>query len=73
MRTTITLPDDLAEDARALAQERSLSEFTRQALREHVERLKRQRLTEEMEEGYRAEAEEPSLEPGWSVVEVEGL
>lgn len=37
------------------------------------DRVEHERLDREMEEGYRAEAEEPSLEPEWASVEVEGL
>jgi len=37
--------------------------------RQHVERLKRERLAREMEEGYRAEAESPSLDPIWYAVD----
>lgn len=73
MRTTITLPDDLARDAKELASDRSLSEFIRQALKERVEKLQRERLARELEEGYGAEAEEPSLDPEWAAVEVEDL
>lgn len=73
MRTTITIPDELAQEAQALAGGRALSEFTREALRERVARLKREQLAREMEKGYRAEAEELSLDPEWQAVEVEGL
>lgn len=73
MRTTVTLPDDLADEVQELAGGRSLSEFTREALRERVDRLKKIRLAHELEEGYRAEAEESSLDPEWSTVETEGL
>ena len=73
MRATVTLPDDLAREAKELASGSSLSELIRRALRERVERLKAERLAGELEEGYRAEAEEPSLDPGWSAIESEGL
>ena len=73
MRTTITIPDELAQEAQALSGNRALSEFTREALRERVARLKREKLAREMEEGYRAEAEDLSLDPEWQAVEVEGL
>jgi predicted transcriptional regulator len=73
MRTTVTLPDDLAREVQELAEGRSLSEFAREALRERVDRLKRNRLARELEEGYRAEAEEPSFDPEWSNVETEDL
>jgi len=73
MRTTITLPDDLVRDARELGGGRPLSEFAREALRERVERLRRERLAEEIDEGYRAEAQESSLDPEWVSIETEGL
>lgn len=73
MRTTVTIPDDLARDARELTEGRSLSEFTRRALRERVERLKAERLARQLEEGYRDEAETSSLDPEWSDLEAEGL
>ena len=73
MRTTITLPDELVEEARELGGGGSLSEFAREALRERVERLKRERLAREMAQGYRAEAEDPSLDPEWTTVETERL
>jgi metal-responsive CopG/Arc/MetJ family transcriptional regulator len=73
MRTTVTLPDDLAREVQELSEGRSLSEFAREALRERVDRLKRNRLARELEEGYWAEAEEPSLDPEWSNVETENL
>ncbi|HSL83245.1 MAG TPA: hypothetical protein VLF66_10755 [Thermoanaerobaculia bacterium] len=73
MRTTITIPDDLARDARELARGRSLSNFTRQALQDAVERLKAEELARELEEGYRSEAQDPSLDPAWAAVEVEDL
>ena len=62
MRTTITIPDELAQEAQALAGGRALSEFTREALRERVARLKREKLAREMEEGYRAMAQDENRE-----------
>lgn len=44
-----------------------------EAIRERVSRLETERLAREMEKGYRAEAEEPSLDPEWAAIEVEGL
>lgn len=55
------------------SQHRPLSELTREALRERVERLQKEKLARELEEGYRAEAKELSLDPEWQDVEVEGL
>jgi len=40
-------------------------------LKKLILRLKRDRLAREMEEGYRAEAASPSLDPEWDVIEVE--
>jgi hypothetical protein len=73
MRTTMTLPDELAREVRELTGGGSLSQFTRDALRERVQRLQRDRLVRELEDGYRAEAEDPSLDIEWSAVESEGL
>lgn len=73
MRTTITLSDHLFREVKALTGDRSLSEFVRRAVHEHVERLKAERLAAELAEGYRAEAEQPSLDAAWTAVEVEGL
>lgn len=73
MRATVTIPDDLAREAKELASGTSLSELIRRALRERVERLKAERLAQELEEGYRGEAEEPSIDLDWSAFETEGL
>jgi predicted CopG family antitoxin len=73
MRTTISVPDDLFSEARRLAGERSFSEFASDAIRWKIEILHREVLARDMEEGYRAEAEHPSLDPAWKSTEVEGL
>lgn len=73
MRTTISIPDELARQAQELARGRPLSEFARKALQERVERLKAEQLAQALEEGYRAEAERPSLDPEWAGFEAEGL
>jgi predicted CopG family antitoxin len=73
MRTTITLSDDLFREAKALSGDRSLSDFVRRAVREHVERLKANRLAADLAEGYDAEADRSSLDAEWAAVEVEGL
>lgn len=72
MRTTISLPDHLAAEAKAMAGDRSLSDFVREALAARLDELKRQALAVEMEQGYRAEATSPSLETAWSDIETEG-
>lgn len=38
-----------------------------------MDALEKETLEQEMEEGYRAEALSPSLDPEWSSFEVEGL
>ena len=73
MRTTISIPDDLYSEARELAGGRPFSDFASEAIQERVLRLKRDKLAREMEEGYRAEAASPSLDPEWAGIEVEGL
>jgi len=72
MRTTVTIPDDLASAAQELSQGRPLSELIRRALRELIARLEREKLARELEEGYRSEAEELSLDAEWSEIETEG-
>lgn len=72
MRTTISIPDALAEKLRLREPGSSFSELARRALAEHLERLERQELASVMVEGYRAEAASPSLDDGWSGLEAEG-
>jgi hypothetical protein len=72
MRTTMSIPDDLAERIRRTAVGMTLSAFTRQALAERVERLEREELARAMDEGYAAEAAAPSLDGSWEVTESEG-
>ncbi len=71
MRTTITVPDDLAREAQELLNDRSFSDFARESIALRVSELKRARLAHEMEAGYQAEAEDPSLNPAWTALEVE--
>ncbi len=73
MRTTISLPEDLFQSAEPFVGDRSFSHFIREAVRHYVMELERERLAREMEEGYRIEAESPSLDPIWSTVEGDGL
>jgi hypothetical protein len=73
MRTTISLPDELYAEAKALAEGRPFSDFASEAIGTQIARLKRDRLARQMEEGYRSEAESPSLSGEWAVVEAEGL
>lgn len=72
MRTTIAIPEDLFRAAQSFAEGRSFSHFVREAVRCHVERLRQEALASEMAEGYRAEAESPSLDEEWTHVETDG-
>ena len=56
-----------------LTPQQPFSEFARNAIREKVAHLHRVKLAAEMEEGYRAEAEDSSLEREWKAVETDGL
>jgi predicted CopG family antitoxin len=73
MRTTIAIADDLYAEAKELADGRSFNDFASEAIQERVLLLKRKKLAQEMEEGYRAEAAASSLDPEWASFEVEGL
>jgi predicted CopG family antitoxin len=73
VRTTISIADSLYSEVRELAGERSFSDLASEAIQERVLLLKRKKLAQEMEEGYRSEAAAPSLDPEWSSLEVEGL
>ena len=72
MRTTVVIPDRIVEQIRQVAGSRPLSAFVREAVQERLETLRRQELAADMEEGYRAEAETPSLPPEWTDIETEG-
>lgn len=73
MRTTISIPDDIYAAAKEVLGARSFSELAAEAIRGRVEQLKRERLAREMAEGYRTEAQNPSLDVEWFGVETEGL
>jgi predicted CopG family antitoxin len=73
MRTTISIPDDIYAAAKEVLGSRSFSELAVEAIRNQVDQLKRERLAREMAEGYRAEAQNPSLDAEWLGVETEGL
>ena len=71
MRTTISIPDDIAEKLRAHVGDGSLSGFIREAVEYRLHALGCEAMVREMDAGYRAEAEEPSLDPEWTDIEVE--
>jgi len=70
MRTTISVPDPLFEEARSLAADQPFSAFAREAIELRVEQLRRERLARLLAEGYRAEAKDLSLDAEWEAVEV---
>ncbi len=72
MRTTIAIPDELFQQAQPFVEGRSFSRFVREAVRCYVERLEQEALARRMAEGYRAEAESPSLDTEWAHVETDG-
>jgi metal-responsive CopG/Arc/MetJ family transcriptional regulator len=72
MRTTVAIPDDLYREIQPFVEGRSFSQFVREAVRGQLQRLQQEALAREMAEGYRAEAETPSLDPGWTDVETDG-
>ena len=71
MRTTIAIPDDLYRNLEPFVGSKSFSQFVREALRSYLDRLEQEALEVEMTEGYRAEAESPSLESDWAAVETD--
>ena len=72
MRTTVAIPDEVFQQARPLMGEQRFSQFVREAVKYYIAKLQEEKLAREMEEGYKAEARSPSLDPEWSAVEVEG-
>ncbi len=73
MRTTISIPQELFAAVQRLTPQQPFSQFARNAIREKVAHLQREKLAAEMEKGYRAEAEDSSLEREWKAVETDGL
>jgi hypothetical protein len=71
-RTTFVIPDDILQEVRRVVGGGSVSGFVREAVADRLERIKREALAAEMEAGYRAEAEEPSIDPEWGLTETEG-
>lgn len=72
MRTTIAIPDELFRQASSFVEGRSFSQFVREAIRCYVDRLREEQLARQMEEGYRAEAESPSLPAEWAEADLDG-
>lgn len=72
MRTTIAIPDDLYRQLQPFVADRSFSQFVREAIRSHIQRLEEAALAREMAEGYRKEADSPSLDAEWAETETDG-
>jgi metal-responsive CopG/Arc/MetJ family transcriptional regulator len=72
MRTTVAIPDDLYREVRPFVEGQSFSQFVREAVRGHLQRLQQEALAREMADGYRAEAKTPSLDSEWTDVETDG-
>jgi predicted CopG family antitoxin len=73
MRTTISIPDEVYSEARQVMGARPFSEFASEAINARVQQIQRDRLAWEMAEGYRAEAEDSSLDSEWTELDTEGL
>ncbi len=73
MRTTISIPENIATELRSHLGDNSLSGFIREAVVYRLDSLKREAMVRELEAGYRAESEEQSLDSEWSDIETEGL
>ena len=58
IRMNVTLPEDIAETLKELAGPRGQSSFVAESIRYYAKRIKRQRLKKELEEGYKATAQE---------------
>ncbi len=71
MRTTVSLPDQLAADVREVSEGTSFSEFARTAIFRRVQELRARRVALAMEAGYRSEADESSIDAEWAEIEVE--
>ncbi len=71
-RTTVVIPDETLDEVRRVAGEGGVSGFVREAVLYRLDAVKRDLLVREMEAGYRAEAEAPSLDREWNAIETEG-
>ncbi len=58
IRMNITLPEDIAQTLKEMAGPRGQSSFVAESIRFYAKRIKRQRLKKELEEGYKATANE---------------
>ncbi len=71
MRTSVFIPDPVADEVRSHLDGASFSSFVRISVEDRLRRIKRAAVLEQMAEGYRAEADNPSLAPEWAAVETE--
>ena len=58
IRMNVTLPEEIVETLKEMAGPRGQSSFVAESIRYYAKRLKRQQLKKELEEGYKASAEE---------------
>ncbi|MCP4680951.1 MAG: hypothetical protein GY864_01290 [Desulfobacterales bacterium] len=73
VRLNVTLPKDLAETFYKVAGTRKRSRFVAEALKERIEKQKREELDKVLEAGYRAMAEEGSaLTKEFETADLEG-
>lgn len=73
VRTTIYLDEVLLARVRELVPPRGLNRFLNDAVADKVRLLERQRIEEEMKEGYLATRQERAdLNRDWEVVDLEG-
>ena len=74
MRTTIVIPDEVIAEVREhIGDDGILGAFVRESVEYRLAALRRESLIREMEAGYAAEAESPSLDPDWSSIEGEDV
>lgn len=58
VRLNVTVPEDVAEILKEMAGPRGQSSFIADSVRSHAKRMKRRQLLKELEEGYKATANE---------------
>ena len=72
VRLNITIPKDLAQDLKRLTGPKKRSQFIAEAVRERIEKQKKDELMKVLEEGYRArEKESLALSREFEVVDLE--
>lgn len=73
VRTTIQLDESLLSRVRSLIPPRKMNRFIVQAVAEKVDAVERERLEQELKQGYLASAEEDAeVAEDWKAIETEG-